>query len=60
MKDMETSKDLDSGKKRKAKEKRLSQDTFVVQNLHLKQHNMFELSKEYAALRCKNSTINKR
>lgn len=106
MKDMETSKDLDSGKRRKAKEKRLSQDTFVVQNLHLKQINieelihvirgqkvmidsdlamlyeeetkylkrsvrahikrfpddfMFELTKEeYASLRCKNSTLNKR
>lgn len=43
MKDMETSKDLDSGKRRKAKEKRLSQDTFVVQNLHLKQINIEEL-----------------
>lgn len=40
---METSKDLDSGKRRKAKEKRLSQDTFVVQNLHLKQINIEEL-----------------
>ena len=43
MKDMETSKDLDSGKRRKEKEKRLSQDTFVVQNLHLKQINIEEL-----------------
>lgn len=43
MKDMETSKDLDSGKRRKAKEKHLSQDTFVVQNLHLKQVNIEEL-----------------
>ena len=43
MKDMETSKDLDPGKRRKAKEKRLSQDTFVVQNLHLKQINIEEL-----------------
>ena len=40
---METSKDLDSGKRRKEKEKRLSQDTFVVQNLHLKQINIEEL-----------------
>ena len=103
---MDTSKDLDSGKRRKVKKQRLSQDTFVVQNLHLKQVNiedliyvvrgqkvmidsdlamlygeetkylkrsvrnhikrfpddfMFELTKdEYASLRCKSSTINKR
>lgn len=43
MKDNETSKDLDPGKRRKAKEKRLSRDTFVVQNLHLKQINIEEL-----------------
>lgn len=43
MKDIETSKDLDSGKRRKAKEKRLSRDSFVVQNLHLKQENIEEL-----------------
>jgi len=40
---METSKDLDSGKSRKAKEKRLIQDTFVVQNLHLKEINIEEM-----------------
>ena len=43
MKDMESSKDLDSGKRRKVKEKRLSQDAFVVQNLHLKQINIEDL-----------------
>lgn len=43
MKDKENSKELDSGKRRKTKEKRLSQDTFVVQNLHLKQINIEEL-----------------
>lgn len=43
MKGMESSKDLDSGKRRKAKEKRLSQDAFVVQNLHLKQINIEDL-----------------
>jgi hypothetical protein len=43
MKDMDTSKDLNSGKRRKAKEKRLSQDTFVVQNLHLKDINIDSL-----------------
>lgn len=43
MKGMESSKDLDSGKRRKAKEKRLSQDAFVVQNLHLKQTNIEDL-----------------
>lgn len=40
---MDTSKDLDSGKRRKAKEKRLSKDNFVVQNLHLKQINIEDL-----------------
>ena len=40
MKDKETSKDLDSGKRREVKVKRLSQDTFVVQNLHLKEMPM--------------------
>lgn len=42
MKGMESSKDLDSGKS-KAKEKRLSQDAFVVQNLHLKQINIEDI-----------------
>ena len=43
MKGMESSKDLDSGKRRKVKEKRLSQDAFVEQNLHLKQINIEDL-----------------
>jgi len=106
MKDKENSLNLVSGKKRAAKQERCDKDSFVVQNLHLKQMNieeliyevrgqnvmidsdlamiyeeetkylkravrahikrfpadfMFELTKEeYAALRCKNSTINKR
>ena len=103
MKDKESSESLGSGKKRKAKQVKSNKDSFVVQNLHLKQVNieeliyvvrgqkvmidsdlamlyeeetkylkravrahikrfpddfMFELTKEeYAALRCKNSTI---
>ena len=43
MKDKETSKDLDSGKRRKIREKRLSQNTFVVQKLHLKDINIDSL-----------------
>ena len=103
MKDKESSESLGSGKKRKVKPEKSNKDSFVVQNLHLKQVNieeliyvvrgqkvmidsdlamlyeeetkylkravrahikrfpddfMFELTKEeYAALRCKNSTI---
>ena len=103
MKDKENSENLGSGKRRAVKQERRDKDSFVVQNLHLKQINieeliyeirgrdvmidsdlamiyeeetkylkravrnhikrfpgdfMFELTKEeYAALRCKNSTI---
>lgn len=43
MKDKESSESLGSGKKRKAKQVKSNKDSFVVQNLHLKQVNIEEL-----------------
>lgn len=43
MKNKENSENLGSGKKREVKQERRDKDSFVVQNLHLKQINIEEL-----------------
>ena len=43
MKDKENSENLGSGKRRAVKQERRDKDSFVVQNLHLKQINIEEL-----------------